>query len=174
MPKPVILSEQHVESIEKILDALRAKTRATYVFLADISGQLIDARGSLGSTDIVALAALSAGNMAATAEMARRIGEAQSFRLMFHEGEKSNIYLSQVGASFLLAVVFEALVPIGLVRLFSKRAVDELQTLATEYEGIVSQTPTMMESGFSTALDDALDALLPKKEETHRDRIIIR
>ena len=174
MPKLVILPEQHVESIEKILDELRAKTRATYIFLADISGQLIDARGSLGSTDIVALAALTASNMAATAEMARKIGEAQSFRLMFHEGAKSNIYLSQVGASFLLAVIFATEVPIGLVRLFSKRAVDELQVLTTEYESVISQTPAMMEAGFEGALEAALETLLPSKGKIPGDQIVIR
>ncbi len=174
MTHPIILPQAQVERIENTLDELRAKTRATYVFLADISGQLINARGSTGTTDITALAALTASNMAATAEMARKMGEQQPFHLMFHEGAKSNIYLSQVGNSFLLAVVFATEVQIGLVRLFSKRAVDELLVLTTEYENVVSQTPAMMESGFSSALDDALDALLPPKSKFSGDPIIIR
>jgi predicted regulator of Ras-like GTPase activity (Roadblock/LC7/MglB family) len=173
MPKPVILPEQHVERIEGILDELRAKTRASYVFLADISGQLINARGVTKSTDITALAALTASNMAATAEMARRIGEQEQFRLMFHEGASNNIYLSQVGRSFLLAVVFATEVQIGLVRLFSKRAVEELEKLAAEYENVVEQTPAMMESGFGSALDDALDALLPTANKKSSEQIII-
>jgi len=173
MPKPIVLPEKQAESIEKIMDELRAKTRATFVFLADISGQLINARGTLGSTDIVALAALTASNMAATAEMARRMGEQEQFRLMFHEGEKRNIYLSQVGKSFLLAVIFEAEVQIGLVRLFSKRAVEELEKLTAEYEKIVENTPSMMEAGFGAALDDALDSLLPGKSENNRGPIVI-
>ncbi|MBM3127742.1 MAG: roadblock/LC7 domain-containing protein [Chloroflexi bacterium] len=174
MPKPVILSEQYTEKIEGILDELRAKTRASYVFLADISGQLINARGATQSTDIAALAALTASNMAATAEMARRIGEQAQFRLMFHEGAGSNIYLSQVGHSFLLAVVFAAEVQIGLVRLFSKRAVEELEKLAAEYENVVEQTPSMMEAGFGGAFDDALDALLPTAKTKPGAPIIIR
>lgn len=174
MAKPIILPEAQAERIENILDELRAKTRATYVFLADISGQLIDARGSTGSTDIIALAALTASNMAAMAEMARKIGEKEQFHLMFHEGQKRNIYLSQAGKSFLLAVVFEVTVQIGLVRLFSKRAVEELQALAAEYEDVVSQTPAMMESGFSSALDAAIDALMPLQRKISGDEIIIR
>ncbi len=173
MPKPVILPEAQVERIEHVLDELRTKTRASYVFLADISGQLINARGVTRSTDIAALAALTASNMAATAEMARQIGEEQPFRLMFHEGAKRNIYLSQVGESFLLAVVFDVEVQIGLVRLFSKRAVEELQALAADYEKIVQQTPAMMEVGFGSALDDALDALLPPSKKTPGDQIVI-
>lgn len=172
MPKPVILPESQAERIEQILDELRTKTRASYVFLADISGQLIHARGITGAADVTTLAALTASNMAATAEMARQIGESQPFRLMFHEGSHRNIYLSQVGESFLLAVVFDAEVQIGLVRLFSKRATEELLALADEYEKIVRQTPSMMEAGFDVALDQALDTLLPPK--TPGDQIIIR
>lgn len=172
MPKSVVLPEAQVERIEQILDELRAKTRASYVFLADISGQLINARGVTRSTDIAALAALTASNMAATAEMARQIGESQPFRLMFHEGAKRNIYLSQVAESFLLAVVFDAEVQIGLVRLFSKRAVEELQSLAAEYEQVVQQTPAMMEAGFGSALDDALDAVLPTTKSASEQIII--
>lgn len=173
MPKPVILPPAQVERIEQVLDELRTKTRASYVFLADISGQLIQARGITGTTDLTTLAALTASNMAATAEMARQIGENQPFRLMFHEGSRRNIYLSQVGESFLLAVVFDAEVQIGLVRLFSKRATEELLALADEYEKIVRQTPSMMEAGFDVALDQALDTLLPPSK-TSGDQIIIR
>jgi predicted regulator of Ras-like GTPase activity (Roadblock/LC7/MglB family) len=174
MPKPVILPEKYAEQIESILDELRAKTRASYVFLADISGQLINARGAIKSNDAAALAALTASNMAATAEMARRIGEQEQFRLMFHEGAGNNIYLSQVGRSFLLAVVFTTEVQIGLVRLFSKRAVEELEKLAADYENVVEQTPSMMEVGFGSAFDDALDALLPPAKKKPGEPIIIR
>lgn len=156
-----ILPEKQVLQIQKILDELQGKTKATYVFLADISGQLIQARGRVGSTDIVALAALTASNMAATTEMARRIGEKAGFRLLFHEGEHENIYLSHVGTSFMLAVVFSSDVQIGLVRLFSKRAVDELAALSREYEETVASVPSFMEADFGAALDEELDRLMP-------------
>jgi len=161
MAKPIVLPTEQVDRIEGILDELRSKTRSAYVFLADISGQLIHAQGRYGSTDIVALAALTASNMAATAAMAHQMGEKSQFRLLFHEGDERNIYLSQVGESFLLAVIFDSNVQIGLVRLFSKRAVEELTRLAAEYENIVSHSPAMMESGFEIELDQALDQLMP-------------
>ncbi len=174
MAKPVVLPEEQVDQIEKILDELRGKTRSAFVFLADISGQLINARGRIGESDIVALAALTASNMAATAEMARRMGEKGQFRLMFHEGETRNIYLSQVGSSFLLAVVFEVEVQIGLVRLFSKRAVEELEKLAVKYENLVSNTPSMMEAGFDTAFDNALDDIFKNSDKPSGDQFPIQ
>ncbi len=159
MKESMILPVEQADQIERVLDELLGKTRATYVFLSDISGQLIESRGRTGSTDIVALSALTASNMAATTEMARLIGEKQPFHLLFHEGEARNIYLSQVGGSFILTVVFDKSVQIGLVRLFSKRAVEELGKLATDYENHVSQAPGMMEGGFGEAFDNELDRL---------------
>jgi predicted regulator of Ras-like GTPase activity (Roadblock/LC7/MglB family) len=173
MPKSLILSVEQIDQIENILDELRAKTRSAFVFLADISGQLINVRGRTGYADIVALSALTASNMAATAEMARRMGEENQFRLIFHEGERRNIYLSQIGTSFLLAVVFEVEVQIGLVRLFSKRAVEELEKLTNSYEEIVSNTPSMMEAGFETAFDDALDDMFKGNGKISGDQIMI-
>lgn len=161
MAKPLVLPEKQVQQIQRILDELQGKCKSTYVFLADISGQLIQVRGRVGSTDIVTLAALTASNMAATTEMAKRVGEANGFRLLFHEGEHENIYLSHVGSSFMLAVVFSSDVQIGLVRLFSKRAVDELAALSAEYESAVSSAPSIMDADFGTALDQELDRLLP-------------
>ena len=173
MAQAIVLPEEQVDQIEKILDELRAKTRSAFVFLADISGQLINARGRVNESDIVALAALTASNMAATAEMARRMGEKGQFRLMFHEGDSRNIYLSQVGKSFLLAVIFDVEVQIGLVRLFSKRAVEELEKLSARYEDLVTNTPSMMESGFDAAFDSALDDIFKTDGKSTGDQLII-
>lgn len=161
MTKTFELPVQQAQQIQKILDELLDKTKSTYVFLADISGQLIQVCGRAGGTDVVALAALTASNMAATTEMARRIGETGGFRLLFHEGEHGNIYLSHIGTSFMLAVIFSNEVQIGLVRLFSKRAVDELTKIAAEYESTVSSMPSIMEADFRSAIDEELDKLLP-------------
>ncbi len=163
MMHSLVLNASQVERIERILDELLAKTRSTFVMLADISGQLIQVRGRTGATDCVALAALFASNMAATTEMARRIGEEKGFRLLFHEGDHENIYLSHIGQSFLLAVTFSSGVQIGLVRLFSKRAVEELTGLTSEYETAVAQVPSIMEGDFQAELDDELDRLMPGK-----------
>lgn len=162
MSHPLMLPAAQVERIEKILDELLNKTRSTYVFLSDVSGQLIDVRGRLGATDGVALAALTASNMAATIEMARLVGEKNHFHLLFHEGASRNIHLSQVGDSFILVVVFDAGVQIGLVRLFSKRAVEELTRLAAEYENVAGRIPGLMEAGFDSALEGELERLIAR------------
>jgi hypothetical protein len=45
------LPVEQVQLIQKILDELLDKTKSTYVFLADISGQLIQVRGRAGVTE---------------------------------------------------------------------------------------------------------------------------
>ncbi len=161
MGQSLILPGTQVEQIQSILDELLMRVRATYVFVADISGQLIMARGRAGSTNVAELAALTASNMAATTEIAHRIGESKGFRLLFHEGEEENLYLSHVGSSFLLAVAFNSQVQIGLVRLFSKRAAEDLSALVGAYEDVVSSLPSVMEVEFSAALEEELDHLTP-------------
>jgi predicted regulator of Ras-like GTPase activity (Roadblock/LC7/MglB family) len=157
----LILNAQQIERITKVLDELQIKTRANYAFLADVSGQLIQVRGRIGSTDMVALAALVAGDLAATNEIARRIGEPSKFRVLLHEGDSNNIYLSQVGDSFLLAVVFASDIQIGLVRLFGKRAVDELTGLRSEFESAIDDSPAIVEADFGALIDQELDRWLP-------------
>ena len=156
MSNSLVLPAPQVEQIERTLDELQAKTNSNFVFLADVSGQLLCVRGRLGKTDVLAFSALTASNMAATKEMARMMGQADGFRLLFHEGQRENIYLAQVGKSFLLAVVFSVDVQIGLVRLFSKRALEELSALANEFESAVNSVPSIMEAGFSAALEQEL------------------
>jgi predicted regulator of Ras-like GTPase activity (Roadblock/LC7/MglB family) len=161
MMPSLVLNTQQIVQITKVLDELQSKTRASYAFLADISGQLIQVRGRISSTDMAALAALIAGNIAATSEIARRIGEPSKFRVLLHEGDSNNIYLSQVGDSFLLAAVFASDIQIGLVRLFGKRAADELTTLTSDYESAMHDAPSVVEAGFGALLDQELDRQLP-------------
>ncbi len=161
MGQSFILPGTRAEQIQSILDELVMRVRATYVFVADISGQLIMARGRASSTNIAELAALTASDMAATTEIAHRIGESKGFRLLFHEGDHQNIHLSHVGGSFMLAVVFGSEIQIGLVRLFTKRAVDDLSAILEAKEDVATNVPSVTEADFSAALEQELDHLPP-------------
>lgn len=161
MVPSLVLNAQQIDRITKALDEVQSKTRANYALFADISGQLIQMRGRIGSTDMVALAALIAGNIAATSEIARRIGEPSKFRVLLLEGDSNNIYLAQVGDRFLLAVAFTSDIQIGLVRLFGKRAADELTELTSDYESAISDAPAVGEADLDAWLDQEVDRWLP-------------
>ena len=152
---PVELAEQ----IERILTDVRRRTKAEYILLADISGQLLSAQGRTDGIDPVLVAALAASDVAAMAELSRQIGEKNSHGSFLHEGDEKNIYLHVVAGSFLLIVVFRSATPVGLVRLFARRGVERLYPLAAEFEESLSLSGEgkLLSNVFGAALTDELE-----------------
>jgi predicted regulator of Ras-like GTPase activity (Roadblock/LC7/MglB family) len=148
---------QVIEQIDRILAHLLGKSRATCVLLADVSGQLISSEGQTAEFEPGTVTALTASDMSATAELARQLGESKPFHILFHEGERHHLYLSTVGGSLILVVVFEATVPIGLVRLFTERAVKELLQLTDEFEAALEQAGGAFGETFEESLADELE-----------------
>jgi predicted regulator of Ras-like GTPase activity (Roadblock/LC7/MglB family) len=168
MTSGLVLPADLIDEIDRVLVHLQHKTQAGCILLADISGQLISKQGEMKDIDPVILAALTAGNMAATAEIARQISEKAPFKLLFHEGERQNIYLSGVGDSFLLVVAFDATVQIGLVRLFTRQAVKQLLPLAKEFEALQAQPGEAIDADFGDALAIAMESAFGAWEAPQR------
>jgi len=153
-----LLPPEVADRIDYILAQLYYKTQGSCVLLADVSGQLIGCQGPRVRFDTTIFSALAASDMAATAQMARLVGEEKPFELHFHEGERQNVYLSNMGESFLLAVVFDKTVQIGLVRLFARQAIKQLLPLAEEFETLQAQPGEAIDADFGDALADALES----------------
>lgn len=157
MAQGLYLPGDVTDEIERVLSRLQQKTQVTCVLLADVSGQLICTSGQASGFDAATVAALTASDMSATAELARQLGEAKPFRMLFHEGEQRHLYLSDVGGSFLLVVVFETHIPIGLVRVFTERAARELLPLTFRYETTLERAGGVMSEAFDESVLDELD-----------------
>ncbi len=155
--RQVILNGKQYEAITKVLSELAVKTKASAILFADMSGQLISQRGNTEDMNTTVLSALAASDFAATSEMAKLVGEEAKFKLLFHEGEKRNVYLSNVGDDFFLVVVFDVSVTLGLIRIYTKKAIEDLLE-ALSQEGDESETTDkIIDSDFSSLLGDALD-----------------
>jgi len=154
--RQIILNGNQYEGITKTLTELATKTKASAILFADMSGQLISQRGQTEDMNTTVLSALAASDFAATAEMAKLVGEEAKFKLLFHEGEKRNVYLSNVGESFFLVVVFDVSVTLGLIRIYTKKAIQGLGQILEE-SADADTGPEMIDSDFSTLLGDALD-----------------
>ncbi len=141
------------DCLERLLD----RSRAVCVLLADISGQLIVDKGKDAGLDTSALAAVTASNMAATAEMARQIGEATPFSYLFHEGQTRSIYISTVAGTLLLVIVFDEMSQVGLVRIFARLAVNELIGIAVELEPWLEKASSVVDREFGEAVAEGLD-----------------
>jgi len=153
----LILPREALIKIEAYLERLLDRSRGLCVLLADISGQLISEKGEQKGFDTVSLAALAASNMAATKEMAKRIGESGSFSYLFHEGQERHIYVSAVGRTFLLVIIFDEMTQIGLVRIFAKLASKELLQVVPELEPWLEKYSTVVDRDFRDALAEGLD-----------------
>lgn len=143
--------------IEDCLERLLHRSRAICILLADITGQLISEKGKDDDLDTAALAAVTASNVAATAEIARQMGETSPFSYLFHEGKRRHIYISTVGQTFLLVIIFDEMTQIGLVRIFARLAVDELLQLAPSLEPWLETASDVVDREFGGALAAGLD-----------------
>jgi len=168
MNESLVVPDTLSEELEGILRQLYQKTDATAVLLADVSGQLIAIEGEGELMDPVIVAALSGGQLAAIQELARQVGDPDPLGALFYEGDHKRIALLDVGGSFVLIVVFEPEVPMGLVRHYATRSVTALDALREEFEQWMRSAAPLFalqenEEGeddaldFNTALDNALD-----------------
>ncbi len=129
--------EELLDKIEYILTHLAEKAHTDSIVLADISGQVLSIQGIMDEGTPAVVAALAAGDVAAMSELSKRIGESDPHGSLFHEGETKSIYLHNIAGSFILIVIFRAETPIGLVRLFAKRAVEQLLPITEEFEQVM-------------------------------------
>jgi predicted regulator of Ras-like GTPase activity (Roadblock/LC7/MglB family) len=130
--KAIVFDATQYEGIKKYLGELYSKTRAKAVLFADMSGQIIGERGDTTEMNTTVLSALAAGDFAATAEIAKLVGEGDRFKLHFHEGELKNVYLTNVGDQFFLIIIFDVTVALGMVRVYTKKAVESILSVVVE------------------------------------------
>ncbi len=158
MTQGLQLPEQLLDQIDHILALLAEKARTETILLADISVQLISIQGFMEEGPQAIVAALAAGDVAAMAELSNQIGENDPHGSFFHEGETKSIYLHNIAGSFILIVIFRSETPIGLVRLFAKRAVEQLLPLTKEFEEVMgppkSYDPDYFFKGITQELED--------------------
>lgn len=153
----LIAPRETLVKIENYLERLLSRSRALCVLLVDISGQLIAEKGNNEGLDTSTLAALAASNVAATAEIARQLDEPEPFSYLFHEGKRRHIYISAIGASSLLVIIFDEMTQIGLVRIFARLAVNELLEVASELESWLQKASGVVDREFRGALAEGLD-----------------
>ena len=125
MATQLVMYEEEFTKINSVCDRLTKDANAKLVFLVDKNGQLISASGQTNNLDTTSLASLTAGNVAAMGGLAKLIGE-NEFPNQFHEGARDSLYMTIVGTRVVLVVIFDNRSSLGLVRLRTKKASDEL------------------------------------------------
>lgn len=160
--KPLVFSETQLHQIDKCLLRLADHIAAPMVMLADVSGQLILYRGRLSAKQSTGLAALAAGSLAAGAEIGRFLGLRDSFQHQLLEGSLASLYILKVGVELLLIVAFTQQTTLGMVRLFTQQAHQELLLLvaaAVKARAENGEPDVVWQPGFREALTQQLDDL---------------
>ncbi len=126
------LSPQQLDEIDRLLAQLRAEVGARCVLLIEGTGHLIDAKGIIEDLNVSALATLVAGDFAATAGIASLIGEEDSFRLNYHEGDQYSVYSAQIAPDVFLLVLFGQEIKLGSVLYYAKNILPQLEEVVTQ------------------------------------------
>jgi len=154
---PIVISGELYRSISEIVKDLASKIHARTVVFSDMNGHPITQRGIGTEIDLPNLSALGAGSFSATAQIAKIIGEKDHFRFIFHEGDKFNLFLSNVGKNFLLITVFDTSSALGMVRIYTKRAIQALEEILKDADSEESSEGQFLDVEFSKILNQELE-----------------
>jgi predicted regulator of Ras-like GTPase activity (Roadblock/LC7/MglB family) len=124
----LVLTKNEIGKLEEIISDQILDAGAEHVVVIDLSGNLIMQCGSLEMEDIFSLAAVSAAHFAATAEIAKLIGE-KDFALMYHKGGQRNVHFSRMAKDYLIITLFNDNVSLGLIRLKLGNAISAMRAI---------------------------------------------
>jgi len=140
------------------LEHLQTESGGRAILLMDSAGRLLTLVGDAPQFDLTTFVSLMAADFCATRELARLLGE-ESFHTVYHQGEDTSLYLTQVTEGTLLAVVFDRETTLGLVRYAVRRALSSLgASIRRGYEEAEVDKVRLAE-GFSGEAASRLDQL---------------
>lgn len=160
----LVISDEQMKVIDGVLSKLQHVTGSKFVALISTSGQPITVSPVDVQSDTLSLAALAAGSFAATRQLAEVLKE-REFTLLFHEGKESNLHVIQVTDQILMLLTFGHDTQVGLVRLYTTRALEVLKPIferAQDGEG----DEKFMDQDYTLQAGTALDDLFPEQGTT--------
>jgi predicted regulator of Ras-like GTPase activity (Roadblock/LC7/MglB family) len=155
----LIISDRELATISTLLSKLMNDTNATSTMLIDKSGQVVAVQGSSIRRNATTLGALLAGVFSSSREVAKLLNE-KDFRNIFQQGVQENIYTAMVEEQWLLVIIFDRLTHIGLVKVLSKKASDELGRILERVRNDTTRTKSsVINLEFRSSVEDTIDLL---------------
>jgi predicted regulator of Ras-like GTPase activity (Roadblock/LC7/MglB family) len=152
----LVLHDDEYRQIMTVCDRLCREANSRAVFLIDKNGQLMAASGDTENLDGTSMAALVAGEIAATGGLAQLMGE-KEFSTLFHEGVSDNLHLSIVASRVILVVIFDSRSSLGLIRLRVKKCAEALTQI---FEAMDERSKeSRIKSPFAGITEDDIDNL---------------
>lgn len=147
--------------LEEPLTELLRESSARLALVMTSSGQVIAQHGFTRSLDVMAAAALGAGILATTGELAREIGSRHDFGAVVHQGSGQGVWLAGFDTPrgrWIGLVVFGRESSVGIVRMFFNR----FAARVTEVTPPLVAVREVLAEGFERELDESLRALFGK------------
>jgi hypothetical protein len=128
--------------------------------LTELSGQIISVNGERGKTDIIALGALVAGDLAASQEIAHLTDQYQHAQLILREGPESTSFISEAGDRMILYMRIHKEVPIGWARLIILETSRKLaEVISMPPEEVEKLNIDLSEDKLNALIGDGLDSI---------------
>lgn len=126
-----MFNQNQLDEIDNVIQENLISAGIDNVIFIDMAGNTITKHDNGKShLDVIAFAALAAGNFAAMDAMAKLIGESE-FSLLFHKGEKLSIHFSKVNEETLLITMFNKELSLGIVRLKVADTIESINIILT-------------------------------------------
>lgn len=155
----LIISDRELTTISAMLVKLMNDTNATSIMLIDKSGQVVAVQGTENRQNATTLGALLAGVFSSSREVAKLLNE-RDFRNIFQQGVQENIYTAMVEEQWLLVIIFDKSTHIGLVKILSKKASEELGRILERVRSDTSRTKaSVLNVQFHSSVEDTIDLL---------------
>ena len=155
----LVISDRELGTISAVLTKLMNDTNATSTMLLDKSGQVVMVQPTGTRRNATTLGALLAGVFSSSREVAKLLNE-KDFRNIFQQGVQENIYTSMVEEQWLLVIIFDKLTHIGLVKVLSKKASDELGRILERVRSDSTRAKSsVLNLQFRSSVEDTIDLL---------------
>jgi predicted regulator of Ras-like GTPase activity (Roadblock/LC7/MglB family) len=122
------------KAIQDLINDLAKRTLSTLIMVTDTAGEPIQPVGDLEGKKRLALGSLLAGDLAASQETAKIIGQYNTYQLIIREGVESNLFISEAGKQLILMCVIPARTPLGWSRLLVKETSKQIAAIASTSE----------------------------------------
>lgn len=155
----LVISDRDLTAISSVLVRLMNDTNAASIMLIDKSGQVVAVQGGSTKRNATTLGALLAGVFSSSREVAKLLDE-KDFRNIFQQGVQQNIYTSMVEEQWLLVIIFDRSTHIGLVKVLSKKASDELGRILERVRADTTRAKSsVLNLQFRSSVEDTIDLL---------------
>jgi len=112
-----VLTPERVSKAQQKINTALINEGVSRAMLIDDAGNILTDCGNTEEMfiDTMSLAALTAANYGATAQIAQLIGE-EDFSVHYHKGEKLSIHFSKMGRELIMITIFPDTISLGLIR----------------------------------------------------------